>query len=126
MKLRIKGNSLRLRITPSEMTHLLESGRIEETIHFSTDASAHLTYAVEHSGAGSAITVRWAPRHVAVVIPSEQARRWGNSQVVGLYGEVDTTHGVLELAVEKDFACLDKSDDENADTFPNPYQGNVC
>lgn len=126
MKLRIKGNSLRLRVTPSEMTRLLESGRIEETIYFSVETGAHLTYVLEHSGVGSAIAVRWAPQLVAVVIPSDEARRWGNSSDVGLYGEVDTSSGVLELAVEKDFACLDKSDTENADTFPNPLQGTVC
>jgi hypothetical protein len=126
MKLRIKGNSLRLRITPSELTRLLESGRIDETIHFSVDASANLTYALELSGVGPAIDVRWALQQVVVVIPSDEARRWGNSQEVGLYSAVDTAAGVLELAVEKDFACLDKSDAENADTFPNPLQGTVC
>lgn len=126
MKLRIKGNSLRLRITPSEMSLLLQSGRIEETIHFSADAGARLTYALEHNGMGSSIRIRWAPQQVAVVIPSDEARRWGNSQDVGLYGEVNTTDGVLELAVEKDFACLDKGDAENTDTFPNPLQGTAC
>jgi hypothetical protein len=60
------------------------------------------------------------------VIPSEEARRWAGTADVGLYGQVDTKAGVLELAVEKDFACLDKSEAENADTFPNPRQGAIC
>ena len=40
MKLRIQGNSLRLRITPSEMARLLANGRIEETICFSSDPNS--------------------------------------------------------------------------------------
>ena len=126
MKLRILGNSLRLRITPSEMTRLLDTGRIEETVYFAADENARLTYALEHARAAPAITVRWDPPRVGVVIGSDEARRWADSADVGLYGKVHTSHGVLALAIEKDFACLDKSDVENVDTFPNPQRGIVC
>ena len=34
MKLRIKGNSLRFRVTQSELAKLVELGRVEETIYF--------------------------------------------------------------------------------------------
>jgi hypothetical protein len=27
----------------------------------------------------------------------------------------------LAVLVEKDFACLDRGDEENADTFPHPH-----
>jgi hypothetical protein len=126
MKLRIKGNSLRLRVTPSEMTQLMEAGRIEETIHFAANEEARLTYALEHSADVTGMAVRYAPREMAVVVSSRDARRWSGSQEVGLYGEAHTSAGALELAVEKDFACLDKSEAENADRFPNPKQGSAC
>ena len=32
----------------------------------------------------------------------------------------------LDLIVEKDFACLDLSDADNEDTFPNPNSGAIC
>lgn len=32
----------------------------------------------------------------------------------------------LELILEKDFACLDRSDADNHDTFPNPLIGASC
>jgi hypothetical protein len=32
----------------------------------------------------------------------------------------------LDLIVEKDFACLDLSDADNEDTFPNPLVGTTC
>ena len=126
MKLRIKGNSLRVRITPSEMVRLLESGRIDETIHFAADENAHLTYALEHAPGATAISVRYSPNEVAVVLSSTEARRWSSGGDVGLYGETPTARGPIQVAVEKDFACLDKDDAENVDTFPNPHQGAVC
>jgi len=108
------------------MRRLLETGRIEETVYFAADENARLTYAVEHTSAAPATTVRWEAPRVVVVIASDEARRWAVSADVGLYGKVHTSHGVLELAIEKDFACLDKSDAENVDTFPNPQRGIVC
>jgi len=126
MKLRIKGNSIRLRITPSEMKRLLDAGRIDETVYFAADENARLTYALELAPVVSAITVRWAPQQVAIVLSSEEARRWAGSLDVGLYGQMNTPRGPMELAVEKDFACLDKSDAENLDTFPNPRKGSIC
>jgi hypothetical protein len=32
----------------------------------------------------------------------------------------------LEVAIEKDFACLDLSDQDNEDTFSNPMAGKSC
>ncbi len=130
MKLRIKGNSLRLRISPSEMTRLLQSGRIEEAIYFGAGEDARLTYALEHSPQTNATTVRYAPRELTVMVATREAQRWAEGQDVGLYGEASTSRGPLQIAVEKDFACLDKEDAANADTFPNPTsnpnQGAVC
>ena len=126
MKLRIKGDSLRLRITPSEMTRLLQAGRIEETVHFGMDEAASLTYGLEASSQAAALSVRAESRSVTVMVPADQLRRWAASSDEGLYGQVKTAHGALQLSVEKDFACLDKSDAENHDTFPNPLQGSVC
>ena len=49
MKLRIKGNSMRLRVSPSEMKRLLSAGRIEEIALFSQAPGAKLTYALEQA-----------------------------------------------------------------------------
>ena len=126
MKLRIEGNSLRLRVSPSEMRRLLDTGRIEETIHFAPDPNARLTYALEHNAEAMSTSVRYRPQEMTVVVSSEGMRQWASGPDVGLYGETSTSNGILQLAIEKDFACLDKSDVENADTFPNPNQGAVC
>ena len=119
MKLRIKGDSLRLRVTPTEMARLLEAGRIEETVHFGPDEAARLTYILEYSDV-PAIEVRHAPPQLTVILPTESARAWANGADVGLYGSVSVATGRLEIAIEKDWACLDKKDSGDEDTFPNP------
>lgn len=125
MKLRINGNSLRLRITPSELARLLATGRIQETIHFASGPGAHLTYALEHTPQAATMAVQYTPGEVIVLVPSAAAHHWAGGQDVGIYGTSVTTHGTIELAVEKDFACLDKNDAENVDTFRNP-KGVAC
>ena len=126
MKLRIKGNSLRLRISPSEMKQLLQSGRVDETIYFGADENARLTYALEHRAQAGGMEVLYRPHEVTVLISSREAANWAEGNAVGLYGATGSVHGPLELAVEKDFSCLDKEGVENADTFPNPKQGVIC
>jgi hypothetical protein len=108
------------------MVRLLETGRIEETIHFGTQDAAKLTYVLEHTTRAAAIGVRYEPQEVILEIPTAEARAWGAGQQVGLYGESETCAGALEISVEKDFACLDRDDEQNADTYPNPKQGAVC
>ena len=126
MKLRIKGDSLRLRIAPSEMARLLESGRVEETIHFGAGRDESLTYALEHAANAGSLGVRYQPARVTVVLPSAEARDWARGDAVGVYGAVEVGAAHLEIAVEKDWACLDKSAAENRDTFPNPSPGANC
>ena len=130
MKLRIKGDSLRLRISPSEMTRLLQSGRVEETVRFGPQHDAKLTYALltteEDGGYAATMTLRYQPQELAVVLAAAKARAWADGSQVGIYAEVNNGAGKLDLAVEKDFACLDKSSMENQDTFPNPNQGSTC
>lgn len=127
MKLRIKGNSLRLRVSCSDVDRLLEKGRIEETIHFGFDADARLTYALEHANAPEEIAALHRNREVAVVLSSQSAQRWAASpDQIGIYGSVRVHSGELALLVEKDFACLDDANADNEDTFPNPNAGAVC
>ena len=124
MKLRMKGDSLRLRVSPSELSRLLQSGRIEETVHFGPQADAKLTYALlassENPVQATQLTVRYQSQEIAVVVSIDHARSWAENSDVGLYANISFGAGQLELAIEKDFACLDKDEAENQDTFPNP------
>ena len=121
MKLRIKGNSLRLRLTRSEVVKLLDIGHIEETIHFGPDEQSRLTYCLRVEPDLTCATLRYQRPEVVVVLPTKEATTWAQDNQVGMYATVDVgPRGTLDLIVEKDFACLDGSDTDNLDTFPNP------
>jgi hypothetical protein len=118
MKIRIQGDSLRLRVGPAEVEQLISSGRIEETIHIAP--GAHLTYALQHSAAAESLAVTHALQEVTVIVPTSVAQAWANGDDVGIYGTVPNGSGSLSLAIEKDFACLDSGHAGNRDTYPNP------
>ena len=122
MKLRIKGNSLRLRITRPELDRLMNEGRIEETIAFASDDRSRLTYSLEHVATSSAPTVRFSPPSLEVRIPTAQAQQWSMGDDVGIYAAIGLgERGSLELMIEKDFACLHGTPEENRDAFANPH-----
>lgn len=121
MKLRIKGNSLRLRISRPELDQLMRQGRIQEAICFAPDDRSRLVYSLEHTATTSAPTVRFDPPSLEVRIPSAQAQTWALGDDVGIYSTIDLgPHGSLELLIEKDFACMHGTSEENRDAFPNP------
>jgi hypothetical protein len=121
LKLRIKGNSLRLRLSQSEVAGLLASAQIEEVIHFTPAEDSALTYTLRHERSESLVRLDYTPHQVDVILSTAATRAWAESEQVGIYTSLDIgVHGQLEVIVEKDFACLDRDDAENADAFPNP------
>jgi hypothetical protein len=121
MKVRIKGDSLRLRISRSEVARFLKGDCLEETIHFAPAACARFTYALRQDGLIGRPTVDYTENRAAVLIPAHQANVWAITDQVGISEEISLGGlGSLQLLIEKDFACLDRSDEDNLDTFPNP------
>lgn len=106
---------------------LLQVGRVEEKIQFAPADDASLTYAVEHDQSGRFTSLRRTDREMVVVLPTLDVENWARSEQVGIYESLGLgAKGKLEVLVEKDFACLDLSDTENKDTFPNPTAGATC
>jgi hypothetical protein len=127
MKLRIKGNSLRLRVTPSEVKQLLRDGVIREHVQFTPDPKDRLIYAVISSLSGATTTVAYQLGNITVSVPEVQLKNWAGSDDVGLHVDVALDDDLaLSVTIEKDFACLDRSDIENKDTFPNPNLAAAC
>ena len=55
------------------------------------------------------------------------ALKWALTNQIGIEGEqaVDNETG-LRILIEKDFACIDGTEAQNADTFANPLAGQKC
>ena len=127
MKLRIKGNSLRLRVTPSEVKQLLRNGVIREHVQLTANPGDRLTYAVISCLSGAATTVAYQSGNITVIVPEVQLKNWAGCEEVGVYADVALGDDrVLSVTIEKDFACLDRSDAENEDTFANPNLAAAC
>jgi hypothetical protein len=126
MKLRISGNSIRLRVRRSEVAKLTAGERIAETVHLGCGEQTALMYALG-TEAASAVQVRYEGSEILVLLPKDEANTWAGTEQVGIYATVDVgVYGKLDVIVEKDFACLDSRAAENEDTFPNPELGAVC
>jgi len=127
MKLRIKGNTLRVRVSRSEVARLLAGDRLEETIHFSPEPVAKFTYALQQEQSLSRPAVQYTENRVAILVPVEEVKTWGTTDQVGIAENISLGNlGSLGLLVEKDFACLDRSERDSVDAFPNPHKGTVC
>ena len=111
-----------MRVSRSELGRFLTGECIEETIHFSSEPDAKLTYRLETAADHVATRVNYRSGEVAVLLSKNHVKTWSDPSQVGIYTSVDIgLKGSLDLVVEKDFACLDKSDEDNLDTFANPH-----
>ena len=122
MKLRIKDNSLRFRLLRSEVEALAASGRIEAyTLLGLTNQADRISYAVEHDDRYQMIGAARVGDEIRVTVPTREVLEWAQGEAIGLYGE-QPVYGTqtLTIVIEKDFACIDRDDADNSDTFENP------
>ena len=117
MKLRIFGNSIRLRLSQTEVERLHTTGKVEECVSFGKSA---LTYTLESSGI-SEITASFENNRLVVSVPAGAARQWAASDEISLKAEKPLNPGEsLKILIEKDFKCLTPRDEDESDNFPNP------
>ncbi len=123
MKLRILGNTLRMRLTRSEVDEFAANGRFADQISFGGEQS--LIYAIEKTNV-EAVSAAFDGGEIKVLVPSELADEWTKTDQVGFDAACQTGNGDdLRILIEKDFACLTPRDDEDtADNFPHPK--NAC
>ena len=118
MKLRIKGNTLRLRLTQSEVARLDAEGRVEEEVVFAPGVSLH--YAIEARRGLDTARADYDDCRLRVAVPEDSARLWITSDETAIEAEQPNGSGEpLRLLIEKDFACLHR-ESEDADVYPNP------
>jgi hypothetical protein len=121
MKFRIRGSSVRVRVTRSEAARLGAGERIEQTTRFSRVAS--LRSSVEPTSRADAPIVEFVDSALRVLLSSEQLRAWANSDQVTIEARQDVGDQVsLQILVEKDFQCIHSQAEGNSDFFPNPRE----
>jgi hypothetical protein len=117
MKLRIVDDSIRLRLTVSEVASVARGATVESRTRF---PAATLDYALRVADVAR-ITASFDAGCITVTLPQAVASRWANGNDVSLHGEQETASGALRILVEKDFTCVEPRDGEDqTDLYPNP------
>jgi hypothetical protein len=119
MKLRIKGSSLRLRLTQGEVQELAERGEVEDSVRFS--AGAALVYRLRRDATSREISAGYAENVVEIRVPERAALEWCRTDVVTLAHSQPGPDDELRIVIEKDFACLaPREEEDESDNFPHP------
>jgi hypothetical protein len=113
MKLRLHDNSLRLRLSQSEIARLHDTGKVEDVVIF--QPGNELVYAIE-TDASHEVTATFENSHIRVTLPTRAAMQWIESDQSGM----EASTGTLRLLIEKDFQCLHRAPQPGEDAFPNP------
>ena len=121
MKLRIRGNTLRLRLSRNEVDSVAQGKEVEESTSF--PEGGKLQYVLKQTPSDTTVikTNEGDDSCINVLVDENKAKQWAKSEEVGLFGSEPLVLGSLELLIEKDFACLNPRDGvEDSDSFPNP------
>jgi hypothetical protein len=112
MKLRLRSNTIRLRLLKGEVDRLAEGHTIVETLptsrpfHFSVQPAE-----VEE------LTATFDNDTLLIQVPLVWAKRWPTTDEVGR----GATTNSLDILIEKDWACTTpRAAEENDGTYPNP------
>lgn len=118
MKIRIKGNSIRYRLTKTEVKTLGDTGYVEEKTNFGNRV---FHYGLKASDTVKELKASFEGDTITLYVPLDDARNWANNDKVGF-----ESHQVLEdgatllLVLEKDFVCMDETSEDQSDHYPNP------
>jgi hypothetical protein len=103
MKLWIRGNSLRMRVSKTELAKIAETGKAEDTVRFSSDQG--LRYSIEVRPTG-AITATFAEAAILVTLPKPRLDLWLRPGEISVEGSQPIGGGkVLQIVLEKDDAA---------------------
>ena len=124
MKLRIRGNSLRLRLTKNEVAKIGEGIAVEETVEFGGEPAQRLIYAIKVKNNLENSTAVFDAGCITIFIPKAKAEEWARTNQIGIEAEKPINgEKTLKLLIEKDFSCLEpRAGEEDANTFAHPFQ----
>ncbi|UWX53920.1 hypothetical protein NYZ99_12415 [Maribacter litopenaei] len=118
MKIRIKGNSIRYRLTKSEVETLAETGYYREETEFPHRTFA---YAIKADNGTQELDVDFSADTITMYFNRDKSAAWPKNDVVGFSPEIKTSNGItLCLLLEKDFVCMDNTAEDQSDNYPNP------
>jgi hypothetical protein len=118
MKIRIKGNSIRYRLTKTEVELFCRTGRFEESTDF---GNTMFIYALQAKTDIDTIEAQFQSDTITLFLDKEISKGWNQDQRVGFSHTAKLSNGSeLALLIEKDFVCMDETVEDQSDNYPNP------
>lgn len=120
MKIRIRDNSIRLRLTKGEVDAIRDNGVVTSTTGF--PGGRRFSYSLESSPASVNPAAFYSENEIRVRLPETQVLAWTTTEQVSIRGEQLLDDGEkLSILVEKDFACLEpRPGEDEAELYPHP------
>jgi hypothetical protein len=128
MKLRIKGNSIRLRLGQSDVRRLAIEGEVQESTAFGRSPNERFGYMLLASPEEPAVRASYTDRGMVIRVPRKLIDQWITTDQVGIHAIQSTgDDNELRILIEKDFECIDApSGESQEDAFPNPQLEAAC
>ena len=121
MKLRIKGNSIRFRLTQSEVEIVEQTGLVKDQIKFSDSIS--LEYEIKAATGLEYVEATYSENKITLKVNESLIRDWAHSDQVTISSSLDlSSNENLTILIEKDFKCLSPRYEDESDMFPHPKQ----
>jgi len=108
MKLRIEDNTLRLRLSPEEVTSFHQTGRLETIVSLGPSVSDRFTYALQRdeTATDSVPSISYTSGRIVVRLPTAIADAWSLSEQIGIHGSMEVAEKQLvHILIEKDLSC---------------------
>ncbi len=123
MKLRIRDNSVRIRLTRTEVDSLRSQGVVSAATGF--PGGREFQYRVESSPAIVNPSAFFSDNTISIRLPEATVLAWATTEQVSMPGEQVLDDGAkLTILVEKDFACLaPREGEDESDMYPHPDAG---
>ena len=120
MKIRIRDNSVRLRLSRGEVEAIRADGVVSSSTGF--PGNAEFRYTLESDSASVNPGADFSGNEIRIRLPKTVVDNWTNSEQVSVHGEQRLDNGdTLVLLIEKDFACLaPRVGEDESDMYPHP------
>jgi hypothetical protein len=123
MKIRIKGNSIRYRLSKTDISNFEKRGFVEERTEFLNNSSFY--YRLEKKTGLANIEASFSNNRINIFVPEKIAKEWTTTDIIGFDNKMNIGNGKeLFLLIEKDFACIDHTLEDQSDNYLNPNK--VC
>lgn len=118
MKIRVQGNSIRIRLSKSEVSQLVNEGIVEEKTSF---LNSSFGYCLKSIAGIKELSASYEDNQIIMFVPESLLENWPTNNIVGFEANMPVSEtDSLYLLLEKDFKCLDNTSEDQSDNFENP------